>query len=421
MDRIDLNDDVVTALEMPGTQLVIFGHTGTGKSTLLENLLFRVYEKQINTNCMKGMTFEEIVLDAFDQLGEFYVDEVVNAKKCSVNARMKLTYLSIQTQIQSNLESQDTEKQKRFLPPQLTPQGLGRLLGEAGYCWVLEDFHKIEGVEKEKLTQMMKVFVNMSDKYEDLKLIALGAVSTAREVVKTDREMRRRVTEIHVKLMSDEEIKKIISKGCKALNIIIPDDLQNDIVHYSNGLAAICHKLCYLMCDAAVIKSTLEESVEFNYSDLQDALKKYIKGEEDTIKDAFDRALKVNQVDNTIRVIAHHDQDGARLNELFNWAKDHQIKITKKKLESDLEQLQHENYGEIIKYDGNSDKFSFSDPFYRSFALAYYEERDKKNSKKVSEADLMKIFNQAFRSFSIHVASEDYILETREGEVPEEL
>lgn len=73
-------------------------------------------------------------------------------------------------------------KKKRILPP----QNLGRLMGSAGYCWVLEDFHKVADNDKVKLSQLMKVFMDMSNEFEDLKVIALGAVNTAREVVQGD-------------------------------------------------------------------------------------------------------------------------------------------------------------------------------------------------------------------------------------------
>ena len=235
-----INDRLVSALDLPGNQVVIYGHSGSGKSTLLENVLFRTYEKQVNTNCMRGMTFEEVILDAFDQLQEFYVNEITNNKKVKVDAKAKANYLAIKAQIGMAYENANGQKQVRLLPPQLTPQSLGRLLGQSGYCWVLEDFHKIEGEEKEKLAQMMKVFVNLSIKYKDLKLIALGAVNTARQVVKSDKEMRRRISEIHVDLMAKNEIKDIVKKGCEALNVVISDDLQDDIANHSNGLASIC-------------------------------------------------------------------------------------------------------------------------------------------------------------------------------------
>ena len=64
-------------------------------------------------------------------------------------------------------------KPESFLP-QLTPQALGRFLGAQKACWVLS--HKIDDDEKAKLSQLMKVFMDLSDEYPELKIIALGAV-----------------------------------------------------------------------------------------------------------------------------------------------------------------------------------------------------------------------------------------------------
>ena len=72
----------------------------------------------------------------------------------------------------------------RLLPPQLTAQNLAKMIGSVHACWVLEDFHKIEEVEKVKFAQMMKVFADLSDTYPELKIIAIGAVNSAREVIK---------------------------------------------------------------------------------------------------------------------------------------------------------------------------------------------------------------------------------------------
>lgn len=55
----------------------------------------------------------------------------------------------------------DSQKSVRYVPPQLTAQTLGKLLGEAKACWVLEDFHKIAESEKPFLAQMMKVFMDL--------------------------------------------------------------------------------------------------------------------------------------------------------------------------------------------------------------------------------------------------------------------
>lgn len=404
----DVNNRLVRALELPGNQVVIYGHSGSGKSTLLENILYRTYEKQINTNCMKGMTFEEVILDAFDQLGEFYVDEVTNKRKIKIDAKAKATYMAIKAQVGIAFENDQGERQIRILPPQLTPQNLGRLLGESGYCWVIEDFHKILGEEKEKLAQMMKVFVNLSIGYNDLKIVALGAVNTAREVVKSDREMRNRITEIRVDLMRSDEIKKIIEKGCSVLNIKIDKDLQDDIAHHSNGLASICHKICYLMCSEELISETVEVEFEFTHTDLKKALSEYIKDEEDSLLDAFDRALKIKKVEPTLRVLSAQEQSGSHIDDMFEWSKNNSIRVTKKKMKEDLEELRLEEYGELVNFEENSKKYSFIDPFYRSFALAYFSQKDNSiRNIKWSEKEMLNMLNQAFSEIKNSYENDD--------------
>ena len=61
VDRSKVNDRIVRALRTPGMQVVVYGHSGSGKTTLLENVLFKVYERHIKTNCMKGMTYDQII------------------------------------------------------------------------------------------------------------------------------------------------------------------------------------------------------------------------------------------------------------------------------------------------------------------------------------------------------------------------
>lgn len=206
IDREAINDKLVNALEMPGKQLIVYGHSGSGKTTLLANKLHQMYERHITTHCMKGMPFDQLVLDAFDQLGNYYTSEKATSQKNTVAGELSGSYLAIQSKIISSNTEERSEKEQRIVPPQLTPQTLGKFLGEAKCCWILEDFHKIDISEKTKLSQLMKVFMDLSDQFDDLKIVALGAVDTARQVVECDSEMRNRVAEIHVGLMTEKEI-----------------------------------------------------------------------------------------------------------------------------------------------------------------------------------------------------------------------
>jgi ABC-type lipoprotein export system ATPase subunit len=43
VEREEVNDKLVNALTTPGKQVVVYGHSGTGKTTLLLNKLHQVY------------------------------------------------------------------------------------------------------------------------------------------------------------------------------------------------------------------------------------------------------------------------------------------------------------------------------------------------------------------------------------------
>lgn len=400
VERSAINRRIVRALKTKGKQVVIYGHSGSGKTTLLENKLLQVYEKHIKTNCMKGMSFESVLLDAFDQLESFYVDEKVVSGKISIDAGVKANFQLIKTHLTAKREDAKQAKSKRILPPQLTGPNLAKMIGEAGYCWVLEDFHKIEGEEKKKLSQLMKVFMDLSDTYPELKIVAVGAVNTARQVVQFDSEMRRRLTEIHVPLMTDIEINKIVENGCELLQVKIDSTLVDDISHHSNGVASICHQLCALMCEELDIFNSMSEfdDISFDYSNLTYAISEYLELESDTIKRAFDNALKLKDSDDIIYALSEVDQVGSKVDQIHEALKARELRYSEKQIITILEKLLSEKYGELVKYDEDSHKYSFSDPFYRTFSLAYFKYKDNEPKVRFSESELRDILNSAFNT-----------------------
>jgi len=380
VERESVNSKLVNSLTTPGKQIVVYGHSGTGKTTLLVNKLTQLYERHITTRCMKGLKFEQLVLDAFDQLEPYYVHERQDVVKVSSGVDLGATYKMLQAKISTTSASEKGEKQNRILPPQLTPQTLGRFLGAQQACWVLEDFHKIDESEKDKLSQLMKVFMDLADEYPDLKIIALGAVDTARQVVDYDPEMRNRVAEIQVSLMTEEEIEAIIAKGEKALNINFGKDIRRVISRHTNGLASVCHHLCLNMCNAAGINETVGgEPFELTRQHCENAVKTYVEEASDSIKSAFDKAFKKRrktQYDNASLILQAlsglGELGGARtdIHRRIQWIVP---KYPEANLKYMLPKLCTAEYGEIVRFDSNSGRYSFSDPIYRAYALALFQ------------------------------------------------
>lgn len=387
IDREDVNNELVDALETPGTQIVVYGHTGSGKTTLLTNKLFETYEGHITSHCMKGMTFEQIVIEAFDQLAPFYESDRSNKLSSSIKGVVKASYAAIKTSLEASKTSESSSSEKRALPPQLTPQALGRLLGASNQCWVIEDFHKVDPAEREKLAQLLKVFMDLSDEYKNLKIVCLGAVDTARQVIDLDPEMKERVAEIAVPLMRDDQLHSIINKGEQLLNIKFSPTIRKKVVRYACGIASICHRLCLNMCLSANIKTRQGTQQKIDEDHFDKAVEKYIANSSDTLKSAFDKALKIRRstrFDSSkliIKALSLAPERGlARLN-LLRRIQETCPSYTDNILKSHLPKLTESDYGAILRYDSDSGLYSFRDQFHRAYAQSI-QHSDDSNSKK---------------------------------------
>lgn len=411
VERETINDKLVDALRTPGKQIVVYGHSGSGKTTLLVNKLHQTYENHITTRCTSEMTFAQLLLNSFDQLNVFAEVERVEKITRHFSSSASAEYAAIKAQITAAFADESQTKKQRALPLQLTPQTLAKFLGEARCCWVLEDFHKIEHTEKRKLSQIMKLFMDMADDYNDLKIIAIGAVDTARQVIEYDSEMRNRVSEIHVPLMTASEIEEIIDKGEKLLNFAILRDAKQGIVRYSNGLASVCHQLCLNICFAAEIYSTLPEVAHVTASELQRALQMYISDASDTLKSAFDKALRQKRkgrFDNCrliLQALSQCDQEGAVHATLLGHIRKKHPDYPAGNLTQYLKELQTPERGALVRYDSASSRFSFSDPVYRVFAMSVFAKEGEISSRRPADVERDKAaltsLNEAFEHFRV--------------------
>lgn len=381
VERVDrVNEELVDALRIPGMQIIIYGPSGAGKTTLIINKLNQLYESNIVTRCMVGMTMEQIILDGFDQLNCYYLSEKTDSNKTTISSEMKASYLGLKTQIEKHYQETST----RLLPIQLTPQRLAQYFGASGNCWVLEDFHKIDESEKIKLSQIMKIFMDSSVDYSELKIIAIGAVDSAREVVKYDQEMKQRVTEVFIPLMMDDEIAKIIYEGEKLLNVKFKSIITKRILRFSSGLPSVCHHLCLYMCTNNGIYETLDEIRTFSEDDFDKAVEKYVQSSSDTLKEIFDKAVKVGRVRKynnpqiILKAILDLGKEGLTHNEILNKIKKEIPDYPPGNLTSYLKQLQSKVRGSILRLDSNAGKYYFTSPFVKAYAHCILTKRKKK-------------------------------------------
>lgn len=382
--RESINDRLVDALRTKGKQVVVYGHSGCGKTTLLENKLSQLFSLHIKTSCMKGMTFEQILADPLRQLKAMYVAERAGkiGGKVGVTAGLpKEITLPVGFSFESSHE--DSTKAVPIAPNVVTPHVVAEMLGVNGACWVLEDFHKIETAEKQKLAQCMKMFMDLSARYPDLKMIFIGAVHTAHKVVEYDPELHNRVAEVPVPLMTESELKEIIHLGEQALNISIDPRITDRIVSVSNGLAAVTHQIALNFCHARGIECTQPEKSFLDTSKWLPALERYLESSSDTLRTVFEKSvkdMKKRKYDHgrlILRALTRFPQSGATRGDILQKIRETEPAYPASGLSSHLKALQSEERCSILTCDENTLEYSFSEPVHRAFCYMLFESEDK--------------------------------------------
>lgn len=375
VERQDVIKRLSRGLSTPGKQIVLYGYSGAGKTTLLTNKLRTDNIKHITTRCVNGMSLIDVVIDAFNQLEVFYTsfsDETENAK---YGGSIGASYFGIKATLSGEHGANQKSTAKRAVELPITPQTLAKFMGESGNCWVIEDFHKIDVNEKKLMAQIMKVFMDSSVEYKQLKIIAIGAVNSAREVVQFDPEMKNRISEIEVPLMVSEDLREIIDVGQTLLNVKIPEIIISKMVAYSSGLAAVTHQLAYLICEVNKITKTYDsvKSFDINKTTFDQALDEYLAENSDTLKSIYELSTRIVHKRNSenpaeiIKAILTINKDSVTIAEIADIIRFTDINYKGNNLKKYVDELTLPTRSEILRYNEDSMSYYFSNPFIKAY------------------------------------------------------
>lgn len=381
-----IEEDLEKYLDLPGKQIVLYGHSGSGKTTLLGNKLRETNYNFIKTHCESNTTFDDLLIQAFDELNRFYISEKTTNSQYSISSESKLEFKFLGTKINELEQISSGNKKIRIVPPQLTPQKLSKFLGEINCIWVIEDFHKVKSEEKLRIADVIKIFIDAANDYPKVKIICIGAVGTARDLLELDNNLNNRVAELLVPLLNENEIKSIIDIGFDLMNASISSELKDKIVYYSNNLGSITHQICYDICYHSDIKKSRFFTKKLKDSSFKIAINSYVKKNSDTFSKIYDKIVCQKYGWNVLKTFETLEKDNLTINEILE-----RIPVTKKPKEIELfeylGQLGSAEYTEIIRFDKDSKKYSISSPFFKAFlnmkiALEQSELNDRNRKKK---------------------------------------
>lgn len=386
VERVELEKDLTKFIQMPGMQIVLYGHSGCGKSTIINNLLCDLKIRKITSRCESNTTLNDLILNAFDKLDLYYTSEKNNKESYEIKNILKVKYAQIGAAISGSMKSEAETISTRLLPVQLTAQRLAEFMGAAKCLWIIEDFHKVDEKEKKKIADVLKIFVDTSNDYEDVKVVCIGAVGTARELVELDTNLSSRIAEIYVPLLNDDELKQIAHKGFELMNVKSNGAIMNKIIYYSNNLASICHQICHDLCyNKQLIKSKITIT-RLREDDFKKAISSFVRKNTDTYTKIYDKICTSPHRKNIIVGLFKCEKEYVNEKELFSDVKKTQS-ISKPIFLKGLEELISIEFDEVVRYDRNSKKYSFSSPLFQAFvkmklALEDIEQRERALKKK---------------------------------------
>lgn len=397
--RKDLEKRITASLETPGVQIILYGHSGSGKTTVIRKLLDEKNCKFVRTQCTTDKTLNDIILDAFSQLDSYCISEKTFKKGQKLSTTLKNEMESIKSEISCVVESCAEQKLTRLLPPRLTPQKLAEIFRETGKLWMIEDFHKLCNEEKQKLADVMKIFVDEANDIgvdeQQSKIICIGAVNTPRELITLDPNLSSRVDQIKVPLLKDEEIKEIIEQGCHLLNVVMSDGLVQNLVSYSNNIGSLAHYMCLDICNDLDVKKTSFHKVFVNDQSFDVAIKGYLNRNSDTLQKLYDLITAKNKAAwYVLKTLNIYNKDSISYKELINRINPKHTQISEDDIKQALTELQSQPYY-IIRYDEDMDSYSFSTPFWSAFIRIQLEsEQAERNKRKNKNNKRALILNQ---------------------------
>ncbi len=370
--REDLEKQIKHELTTPGKQIILFGHSGSGKTTIIRRLLENDNKHYILTQCESSTTFNQILANAFDALDKYIISEKNQYKSIKFSSALKTDYKGIKASLSNGFEANESEKMVRLLPPQLTPQKLALFFGEGNLVWVIEDFHKVNEVEKQKIADVMKIFCDNSNNYPRSKVICIGAAHSTNELVGFSPDLKSRVSEIKVSLLSEEQIKEIVLNGCKMLNIGMSNSLVDKIVYYSSRLGSCAHQMCLDICIEENINKRTRKSVNFTDKSFDHAVKGFIKSNEGTLSLIYESAVKDELGWYILKTLSKDSHEKMQLREISKIVNKSKRKYSDEEIRVKLNDLCKPELN-VVYYNIVTENYSLGSPFWQAFLRMQFE------------------------------------------------
>lgn len=229
-------DSILKNLSKSGNIIAIRGASKSGKSWLRQ----KNFENALVVQCRYGHTITDIFTEALSQLGIRLILEQSNrtnftgSVKASTGAGFSLLW---KIEGKGEASTEQIEKYKDYGCDVNDLRFIAKIIKESQRRLVIEDFHYLDIEIQKKLSFDLKSLWDYG-----CPAVVVGVWGKHNLLTTYNSDLSLRCTEIQIS-WAERELKEVILKGCKALNVSLPAKVTTDIVKNSFGNSGLLQTL----------------------------------------------------------------------------------------------------------------------------------------------------------------------------------
>lgn len=371
-----LQDRLKQALKEQGSQILIYGDTGVGKSSLLTNVAELVGRETVEVDCTSGMTIDDIIQNATAQVVKYRAVKRTRAGTIEGEATAELKvkfFAGLRARILARF--QQTDEYEVVQSPKFSSLLQG-MVGKGRTLLVLDNFQNIDlPATRIQVAQHMESLSDAVGKKRipvDVKFVAIGIAEDPATLLGSSMSYVRRAEQIGVPRMPDYEIREVLNRGFGLLELAISDERLERLVFFSDGFPYFAHLLGLYISNAAVDQGVEDVDDAMIAAAIARAAASVSGSYEERLRLAYERSGSTQPRRQIIRLLAAsagRQWTYADVVAMWQGAHPEESRTNHNFLSVALGQLTGEAQGKILKTTGPNRRFvyRFEDPHIRPF------------------------------------------------------
>jgi Cdc6-like AAA superfamily ATPase len=366
-----LQDSLRDALREEGGQMLLYGDTGVGKSSLLRYAAEDEGMDFVSVDCLSSKTYEELLEDAVRKLIDVKEIKRVQSVKGSAELEAEAGVSKI-ISLKGKLKGErGKDREFEVVEKPLIDVVISAMQASCARLLVLDNFQNVKHAESRSLVaQTMEFLSDRASETGDIKMVVIGIADDASALLGGSGSFRRRTSEIGVPRMPDDEIAEILRNGFGLLELSADKETTRQLVFYADGFPFFAHLLGLYVSRAARRAGTDVVSIGLVEPALARAAAAVQQSFDDRLRRAFEAGGDVQPRRRILRILADSPlREWKSADVIAEYEKRYERRNDYAFLHVALAQLMGENFGAVLKRTGPRNRYvyKFVDPHMRPF------------------------------------------------------